>query len=100
MFLTEDISSLILESCLLYDYEDVLNYIMDFAFDLLKVYVINFENRLTLVTSVIVTPKDIFEFLKAYHGMESHQARMPHRILVVVIITLRNVCSKSLDSEC
>jgi len=76
MFLMENISSLISESSLLYYYEDVLHDIMDLAFDLLKVYVINFEKSLTLATSRIVTPTDIFKFLKVYNDMEDHKGRM------------------------
>jgi len=76
MFLTENISSLISESCILYQYEELFNDIMDFTFDFLKVYVINYERSSTLAISSTITPTDIFKFLKTTHGMSNHNARM------------------------
>jgi len=76
MFLTENISSLISESCIVYQYEELFNDIMDFTFDLLKVYVINYQRSSTLAISSTITPRDIFKFLKTTHGMSNHNARM------------------------
>lgn len=76
MFLTESISSLISEVCIFYQYEELFNDIMDFTFDLLKVYVINYERSSTLAISSTSTSRDIFTFLKKTHGMSNHNARM------------------------
>jgi len=76
MFPIDDISSLISESCLLYDYQDVSKDIMDFAFHFVRVYVLNFERNVTLVISQPATVRDVFKFSKKYFGMKNHLARM------------------------
>ena len=80
MFPIDDVSSLISESCLLYDYQDLCNDIMDFAFHFVRVYVLNFERNVTLVISQPATVRDVFKFSKEYFGMKNHPARIPHLV--------------------